>query len=34
MKIVFATKNEGKVREVIKMLNMDKIELITMAQRE
>ena len=32
MKIVFATKNEGKVREVIKMLNMDKIELITMAQ--
>lgn len=32
MKIVFATKNEGKVREVIKKLNMDKIELITMAQ--
>ncbi len=32
MKIVFATKNEGKVKEVIKMLNMDKIELITMAQ--
>ncbi len=32
MKIVFATKNEGKVKEVIKMLNTDKIELITMAQ--
>ena len=32
MKIIFATKNEGKVREVVKIFNTDKIELVTMAQ--
>ena len=32
MKIVFATKNKGKVNEVVKMFNTDKIELVTMEQ--
>ena len=32
MKIVFATKNKGKVNEVVKILNTDKIELVTMEQ--
>ena len=32
MKIVFATKNEGKVKEAVKLLNTDRIELMTMAQ--
>ena len=32
MKIVFATKNKGKVNEVVKIFNTDKIELVTMEQ--
>lgn len=32
MKIIFATKNEGKVKEVVKIFNTDKVELVTMAQ--
>ena len=32
MKFIFATKNEGKVKEVIKIFDSDKIEVITMAQ--
>jgi len=30
MKFVFATKNEGKVKEVLKIFNTDKIDIITM----
>ncbi len=32
MKIIFATKNEGKVREAQKILDSDKIELVTMTR--
>lgn len=32
MKIIFATKNKGKVNEVVKIFNTDKIELVTMEQ--
>ena len=32
MKIIFATKNKGKVNEVVKIFNTDKIELVTMDQ--
>ena len=32
MKIIFATKNEGKVREAQRILDSDKIELVTMTR--
>ncbi len=32
MKIIFATKNEGKVQEAQKILDSDKIELVTMTR--